>query len=108
MWYKKMDPHSFEEELVSIYRCDAILAGYENGHLRKPINHHKYEIIVFLGGQKTRHVIHQYGFQRPIKSRKRAVQALLLDGWLGNGICSARFDILVDILSKFWPKKMFL
>jgi hypothetical protein len=33
---------------------------------------------------------------------------LLLDGWIGNGTGSARSDILVDVLSNFWPIKMFL
>ena len=33
---------------------------------------------------------------------------MLLDGWLGNGIGSAIFDILADVLSMFWPIKMFL
>jgi hypothetical protein len=45
-----MDPHSFEEELGSIFHCDSLLAGCEDGHLRKPINYHKYTIIALLGG----------------------------------------------------------
>jgi hypothetical protein len=53
-----MDPHSFEEELGSIYRCDILLAGYEDGHLRKEINDHKCAVIALLGGRKAKHVIH--------------------------------------------------
>jgi hypothetical protein len=73
LWYPKMDPHSFKEELGSIYHCDALLAGCEYGHLRKPINYHKYTIIAFLGGQKDIHVIHRDGFPRPLESRERGV-----------------------------------
>jgi hypothetical protein len=51
-----VDPHSFEEELGSICRCDILLAGSEDGHLRKPINDHKYAVISLLGGWKARHV----------------------------------------------------
>jgi hypothetical protein len=50
MWYQKMDRYPFEEDLESIYHCDALLAGCENGHLQKSINHHKYTIIALLGG----------------------------------------------------------
>jgi hypothetical protein len=73
MWYPKMDPHLFEEELGSIYRCDVLLAGYEYGHLQKPINYHKYVTIALLGGWKARHVIHRDGFPRLLGSRKRGV-----------------------------------
>ena len=45
-----MDPHSFEEELGSTFHCDILLAGYEDGHVRKPINDHKYTVIALLGG----------------------------------------------------------
>jgi hypothetical protein len=68
-----MDPHPFEEELGSICCCDALLAGCDNDHLRKSINHYKYTIIIVLGGWKARHVIHRDGFPRPIGSRKRGV-----------------------------------
>jgi hypothetical protein len=64
---------SFEEELGNIYHCDALLAICENGHLQKLINHQKCAIIVFLGGQKARHVIHRDGFPWPLGSRKRGV-----------------------------------
>jgi hypothetical protein len=49
-WYPKMEPHSFEEDIGSICHCDILLAGYEDGHLQKPINGHKYTIISLLGG----------------------------------------------------------
>jgi hypothetical protein len=68
-----MDPHSFEEELHSTFHCDILLAGCEDGHLRKPINDHKYAVISLLGGRKARHVIHLDGFPRLLKSRKRGV-----------------------------------
>jgi hypothetical protein len=89
MWHPKMDPHMFEEKLVHNCHYDALLAGYDNGHLQKPINHHKYTIIVMLGGRKARHVIHRHGFPRPLGSWKRGVYALPLDGWLGNGTGNA-------------------
>jgi hypothetical protein len=41
LWYPKMDPHSFEEELGSIYHCYILLASSEDGHLQKPINDKK-------------------------------------------------------------------
>jgi hypothetical protein len=58
LWYPKVDPHSFKEDLGSIFFCDILLTDCENGHLRKPINDHKHVVISFLGGQKTRHVVH--------------------------------------------------
>jgi hypothetical protein len=68
-----MEPHPFEEELGSICHCDVLLTGREDGRLLKPINYHKYIIIAFLGGSKTRHVIHRDGFPSPLGSRKRGV-----------------------------------
>jgi hypothetical protein len=53
LWYPKVDPHSFEEEIGSICRCDILLTGCEDGHLRKPINNHKHTVISLLGGHKT-------------------------------------------------------
>jgi hypothetical protein len=41
-------------------------------------------------------------------NRKRGVESFLLHGCLGNGIGSAISDILADVLSNFWPIKMFL
>ena len=73
LWYPKMDPHSFKEDLDNICRCDVLPAGCEDGHLRELINEHKYTIISLLGGQKVRHVIHRDGFPRRLRSRKRGV-----------------------------------
>jgi hypothetical protein len=50
LWYPKVNPNSFEEELGSIFRCDILLKGCEDGHLRKPINDHKHAAISMLGG----------------------------------------------------------
>jgi hypothetical protein len=58
LWYPKVDPHSFEEKLGSIYCCDILLAGCEDGHIRKSINDHKHTVISFLGVRKAKHVIH--------------------------------------------------
>ena len=33
LWYPKMDPHVFEEELGNIFHCDSLLAGCEDGHI---------------------------------------------------------------------------
>jgi hypothetical protein len=71
--FPKMDPHSFEEEIGSIYHCDVLLAGCEDVHLRKLINDNKYTIIVVLGGWRARHVIHRDGFPRLIGGWKRGV-----------------------------------
>jgi hypothetical protein len=73
LWYPKMDPHSFKEELGGICLCDVLLAGYEDDHLQKSINYHKYTIIALLGGRKARHVIHRDGFTWLLRSRKRGV-----------------------------------
>jgi hypothetical protein len=33
LWYTKVDPNSFEEELGSLGHCDILLTGCEDGHL---------------------------------------------------------------------------
>jgi hypothetical protein len=58
LWYPKVDPHSFEEELGIICYCDILLTGCEDGHLQKSINDHTYAVISLLGGWKSRDVIH--------------------------------------------------
>jgi hypothetical protein len=73
LWYAKVNPHSFKEELGSICPCDVLLANYEDGHIQKLINEYKYAIIAFLGGRNARHVIHRDGFPRLLESRKRGV-----------------------------------
>jgi hypothetical protein len=50
LWYLKVDPHWFEEELGSTYQYDILFIGCEDGHLRKLINDNKYTFISFLGG----------------------------------------------------------
>jgi hypothetical protein len=108
LWYPTMEPHSFEEEVGSIFHCDALLAICEGGHLRKLINYYKYTIISMLGGWKARHVIHRDEFPRPLGSRNMGLQAFLLDGRLGNDTRSAIYYIIVDVLYGFWEIKMFL
>jgi hypothetical protein len=68
-----MNPHSFREDLGSIYHCDIILTSSEDGYLQKPINDHKDAFIVVFGGRKARHVIHGAGFPMPLGGRKRGV-----------------------------------
>jgi hypothetical protein len=50
LWYPKVDPHSFKEELGSICCYEILLSGCEDGHLRKSINDHKHIVISLLGG----------------------------------------------------------
>jgi hypothetical protein len=52
MWYPKVNPNSFEEELGSIFHCDILLIGCEDGHIRKLTNDHKHTVISVLGGGK--------------------------------------------------------
>jgi hypothetical protein len=73
MWYIKVKPNSFEEDLDSIHRYGILLTGCEDDHLRKLINDHKHTIISVLGGRQTRHVIHGDGFPRLLGNRKRGV-----------------------------------
>ena len=58
LWYPKVDPHSFKEELGSIFCYDILLTGCEDGHLLKMINDHKYTVISLLVGWNDIHVIH--------------------------------------------------
>jgi hypothetical protein len=58
MWYPKMDPHSFKEDLGCICHCDILLTGCDDDHLRQPINDHKHTVISLLGGRQARHLIH--------------------------------------------------
>jgi hypothetical protein len=73
LWYPKVDPHLFEEELGSICHHDILLIGCEDDHLRKPINDHKHAVISLLGGRQAKHVIHLDGFPRLLMNRKRGV-----------------------------------
>jgi hypothetical protein len=44
-----MYPHSFKEKLGNGLHCDTLLAGCQNGYLRKSINNHKNAVIALLG-----------------------------------------------------------
>jgi hypothetical protein len=50
LWYPKLNPNSFKEELGNIFHCDILLTGCEDGHLQKLINDHKHVVIYVLGG----------------------------------------------------------
>ena len=58
--------------------------------------------------RKARHVIHGDGFPRSTRGRKQSIEALLLDGWFGNGTGSARSNVLPDVMSKVWPIEILL
>jgi hypothetical protein len=58
LWYPKVHPKSFEEDLGSLYHYDILIIGCEDFHLRKSMNEHKHTVIPVLGGWKTRHVTH--------------------------------------------------
>jgi hypothetical protein len=58
LWYPKVDPHAFEEELSNICLYEIILTGCQDVHLQKSINEHKQTVISFLGGWKSIQVIH--------------------------------------------------
>jgi len=42
-----------------------------------------------LGRRKARHIVHVDGFLGLARSRKRSIQASLLNSWFGDGIGSA-------------------
>jgi hypothetical protein len=73
MWYPKVNPNSFEEELGSIFHCDILLIGCEDGHIRKLTNDHKHTVVSVLGGGQTKHVIHGDGFPWLLGNKKRGV-----------------------------------
>jgi len=85
MWDPKVYPLSFKEKFSSGFYCDILLAGNHNGHLQEPVNNHKNTVVSMLSRRKARHVIHGYGFRGLTRGRKRGTEALLLDGWFGNG-----------------------
>ena len=95
-----MYPHSFKEEFSSGFCCDILLAGRHYGHLRESVNDHEHIVIFMLSRRKAQHVIHGDGFPRLTRGRKRSIEALLLDGWFGNGTGSAGLDVLPNVLSK--------
>ena len=95
-----MYPHSFKEEFSSGLCCDILLAILHYGHLRESVNDHKHTIIFILSRRNAQHVIHGDGFPRSTRGRQRGIEALLLDGWFGNGAGSAGSDVLPDVLLK--------
>ena len=100
LWYPKVYPHSFKEEVSNGFSYDIVLAGHHNDHLREFVDDNKNKVVSMLSRRKARHVIHGDGFLRSTKGRQWIIEALLLDGWFGNGASSAGFDVLPEILSK--------
>jgi len=108
LWDPKNYPYSFKEEFVSVLCCDTLLVGSQYRHLTKFVHDHKYIVITMLVRREGRHIFHGYGFPQLVESRQRSVQAFLLDGWLGDGVGSARYDIFPNILLEFGPIKELL
>ena len=50
MWEPKMNPYMLREELGLGLNRDILLASYQNGHFREPINNHKNTVIAMLCG----------------------------------------------------------
>ena len=92
-----MYPYSFKEEFGSVLGCDTLLVSRKYSHLRKFVHDHKYIVFTMLGGREDRNIVHGDGFPWLAGSRHRSVQALLLDGWLGDGASSARSNISANI-----------
>ena len=61
-----------------------------------------------LSRRKARHVIHGDGFPRLTRGRQWSIEALLLNGWFGNGTGSVGSDVLLDVLSKVRPIEILL
>ena len=72
------------------------------------MNDHKHTVVAVLSRRKARHVIHGDGFPRSARGRQWSIEALILDGWFGNGVGSARSDVLIDVLSKVQPIEILL
>jgi hypothetical protein len=45
--------HTRPKNIGSGLHCDILITGCGDGHLRKPINHHKKTFISFLGSRKA-------------------------------------------------------
>lgn len=58
-------------------------------------------VIIVLCRRKGRHIVHKFGFPRLVGGKQRGVHALLLNGWFGDGVSNERYDIFVNIMSKF-------
>ena len=94
-----MHPNSFKESLAVASAVIFFLLGLHNGHLRESVDDQENTVVSMLSRRKARHVIHGDGFPRLTRGKKRSIEALLLDGWFGNGAGSAGLDLLLDILS---------
>ena len=103
-----MYPHSFKEEFSCGFCYDILLASCHNVHLREPIDNHKNTVASMLSRRKAQHVIHGDGFPRSTRVRRRGIEALLLDGWFGNGVSSAESDVISDMLLKVRPIEILL
>ena len=84
-----MYPCLFKEEFVNFLYCDILLSNCQYSHLIKFVHNHKYTVITMLGRRDAIHIVHGDGFPWLVGSRQRSVQALLLNGWLGDGAGSA-------------------
>ena len=65
-------------------------------------------VITVLSRRKARHVIHGDGFPRLNRGRQQIIEALLLNGWFGNGACSVGSDVILNVLSKVQPIEIIL
>jgi len=74
-----MHSYSFKEESGSGLYYDTLPTGNQYRHLRNYIDDHKYKVVSMLGRRKARHIVHGDGFPRPVRSRQRSTQALLLN-----------------------------
>ena len=63
-----MYPHSFREELISVFYYDTLLVGHHNYHLKESFNDHEKIVIDILSRGKDRHVSHGDGFARSSRS----------------------------------------
>ena len=92
-----MYPYTLKEYFFHVLYYDTLLTCCKYSHLRKFFHDHKYITITMLGRREARHIVHGDGFPRMAGSRQRSVQALLLDGWLGDGRGSAGSNIFPKI-----------
>jgi hypothetical protein len=96
-----------KEELGSGLGCDTLLAGVRMAILenRSTTTIHSH-FHAWWRGDLT--CSPSRWIPRAIGSRKRGVQSLFFNGWLGNGAGSAGSDILTNILSKLRPIEILL
>jgi len=103
-----MYQHLFKEEFSTGFYCDTLLVGKKYGHLRKYVDDHKYIVISMLRIRKAKHIVHGDGFPGPARSRKRSIQALILNDWLGYGTGSVGLDMFSNVLFEIWSIKILL